>query len=129
MSAEAPTREAIDEAHARLEAEAGGAERQKDGGDIVPNPPEEIRVDGTTQLGLIDFGGKRPTSAVITLTGGQFELNDGQAYAKGDTVTFSGTAVVQAVGARDKFDPKTGIVVACKQSHSALVIDLRVRPA
>lgn len=134
MSAEAPTRAEIDAAHARLDAEEGvqterGVERQKDGGEIVPNPPEEIRVDGTTQLGIFDVGGKRATSASIRLSGGKILLVDGQAYHKGDVITFSGTAVVREVGQRDKPDPKTGIVVSAEQKHVAQITDLQVHSA
>lgn len=84
---------------------------------------EEIRVDGTTQLGLIDFGGKKPQSAVVTLTGGQLELLEGRAFKKGDRIRFAGEAVVFEVGARDKTDSKTGIVVSAKQKHSARIAD------
>jgi hypothetical protein len=87
---------------------------------------EEIRVDGTTQLGLIDFGGKRPQSATITLRGGAYELLEGRAFRKGDIVHFQGTAVVYEVGATDKTDGKTGIVVSAKQRHVARITDLIV---
>ena len=63
----AGTREAIDAAHEVLGTEPGdvpgvtpgqrdlygGEFRQKDGGDIVETYPEEIRVDGTTQLSAV----------------------------------------------------------------------------
>lgn len=134
MSAEAPTRESIDAAHARLEQQEGveterGVERQKDGGAIVQAPPEEIRVDGTTQLGMFDVGGKRATSASIRLSGGKILLLDGKAYSKGDVISFSGTAVVREVGQRDKPDPKTGIVVSAEQKHVAQITDLTVHAA
>lgn len=112
-------------------AEPTAGQQDLDGGEVTEPAPhlEEIRVDGTTQLGLIDFGGKRPTSAVIRLTGGSYKLLEGQAYAKGDVVTFSGTAVVNDVGAKDSHDPKTGIVVSAEQRHSARITDLRVSGA
>jgi hypothetical protein len=90
---------------------------------------EEIRVDGTTQLGLIDFGGKQPQSATLRLTGGEYELLEGRAFQKGDVVRFSGTAVVDFVGGKDKTDRKTGIVVSAKQKHTAYITDLIVTGA
>lgn len=90
---------------------------------------EEIRVDGTTQLGLIDFGGKRPQSATIRLTGGEYELLDGRAFRKGDVIRFEGTAVVDFVGGKDKVDRKTGIPVTAVQKHTAYIADLRVTTA
>jgi len=139
----AGTREAIDAAH--LEAVesgaateddvrqipgqqdfAGGVVRQKDGGDIVDSYPEEIRVDGTTQLSAFDVGGKRATSASIRLSGGKILLVDGKALSKGEVIHFSGTAVVREVGQRDKSDPKTGIVVSAEQKHVAEIVDLRI---
>lgn len=133
MSAEAPTREAIDAAHARQEAEGAvterGVEHQKDGGAIVPEPPEEIRVEGTTELRLFDVGGKRATFSSLRLSGGKVLLVDGAAYSKGDVISFSGTAVVREVGQRDKPDPKTGMVVDAEQKHVAQITDLRVDAA
>jgi hypothetical protein len=88
--------------------------------------PEEIRVDGTTQLSAFDVGGKRARSASIRLSGGKVLLTDGQAFSKGEVIRFSGTAVVREVGQRDKPDPKTGIVVSCEQKHVAEIVDLRI---
>jgi len=133
----AGTREAIDAAHERLDAEEagvtagqqdvfGGEVRQKDGGDIVETYPEEIRVDGTTQLAAFDMGGKRATTSSIRLTGGRALIEDGKAYSKGEVVHFSGTAVIREVGQRDKPDPQTGIVVSCEQKHLAEIVDLRI---
>jgi hypothetical protein len=90
---------------------------------------EELRVDGTVQLGLFHAGGKEPTSATITLSGGKFELIDGQAYAKGDVIRFEGYAKVIEVKQRDREDPKTGITVSCAQGHTARITDLQVAPA
>jgi hypothetical protein len=96
--------------------------------DPVP-PIEELRVDGTAQLGMFDAGGKKPTSATITLSGGAFELLDGKAYRRATSIHFEGTAVVREVGQVDKADPKTGIVVSCKQTHSARILDITVTGA
>jgi hypothetical protein len=125
-------REAIDAAHRRqeFEQEAGEAVGPMPRQDPEPQPPvEELRVDGTAQLGIFDPGGKKPTSATLTLGGGAFEVMDGKAYRKGDVVTFSGTAVVREVKDRDKVDRKTGIVVSCKQAHWAEITDLTVKGA
>jgi hypothetical protein len=139
----AGTREAVDAAHLKA-VESGEADteavraipgqqdfegnvvRQKDGGDIVESFPEEIRVDGTTQLSAFEVGGKRARSASIRLSCGKVLLTDGQAFSKGEVVTFSGTAVIREVGQRDKPDPATGIVVSCEQRHVAEIVDLRI---
>jgi hypothetical protein len=136
MAAATDDRAAIDAEHERLQAEGGGepipGQQDFDGGvtpaDPVP-PLEELRVDGTAQLGMFDAGGKKPTSATITLSGGAYDLLDGKAYRKGDVVHFEGTAVVRSVGQVDKADPKTGIVVSCKQTHSARILDITVTGA
>lgn len=87
---------------------------------------EELRVDGTTQLGLIDFGGKKPQTASIRLSGGKIALQDGRAFRKGDVITFQGTAVVREVGARDQVDAKTGLPVSAEQRHVAQITGLNV---
>jgi len=129
----AGTREAIDAAHERLETkddaeEAGVTAGQRDmfGGEVTETFPEEIRVDGTTQLAAFDMGGKRATTSSIRLTGGRALIEDGKAYSKGEVVHFSGTAVIREVGQRDKPDPQTGIVVSCEQKHLAEIVDLRI---
>ena len=130
------TREAIDAAHEDLGTEDGevpGIPGQLDfSGREVPAPetaetyPEEIRVDGTTQLAAFDMGGKRATTSSIRLTGGRAQIEDGKAYSKGEVVRFTGTAVIREVGQRDKPDPQTGIVVSCEQKHLAEIVDLRI---
>lgn len=96
----------------------------------APDPPvEEIRVDGTTQLSMFDLGGKQAQSSSLRLTGGKVRLVDGAAYAKGDTITGTFTAVVNEVGQKDTHDPSTGIVVSAEQKHSARITDLRVKVA
>lgn len=130
MGSDTLTREEIDAAHAELEGQIPG-QQDIEGGEVPePAPPvEELRVDGTTQLGLIDFGGKRPQAATLRLAGGAVELLEGRAFRKGDVITFEGTAVVMEVGAVDKTDPKTGIVVSAKQKHVARITDLQVHGA
>jgi hypothetical protein len=94
-----------------------------DGGE-VPEPVGEVRVDGLKQLGLIDFGGKKPQSATVTLSGGQFELEDGTAYEKGDRIFFAGQAQVFAIEGRDKLDTKTMIATTAVQKHTARIFEL-----
>lgn len=94
--------------------------------DSSPPPLDEIRVAGTTQLGLFDAGGKKPTSASMRLTGGKVGLIDGQAFRKGDTVVLEIVAVVDSVKLQDKKDGNTGIVVSCEQQHTARVTDVRI---
>jgi hypothetical protein len=130
----APGREEIDAAHEALDAaEATPGQQDIEGGEVPARAQEalieELRVDGTTQLGAWSAGGKKPTSATITLSGGAFEMLDGKAYDKGDVVHFEGTAVVRGVGQVDKADPKTGIVVSCKQVHTARILDITVKGA
>jgi hypothetical protein len=126
----AGTREAIDAAHERLGTEPGrvpGVPGQQDfSGGSIESFPEEIRVDGTTQLAAFDVGGKRAATASIRLSGGKVLLVDGKAFSKGEIVKFSGTAVVREVGQRDKADPATGIVVSAEQKHIAEIVDLRI---
>ncbi len=149
---EADFRQQIDEAHERLQAEADEQgthfadpdELREEAGDatgdveaqqratkpaLEPLPVEDLRVDGTTQLGLFDAGGKKPTSASIRLVGGKIQLVDGKAFRKGDRIHFEGVAVIREVAQQDKRDSKTGLVVAAEQKHQALITDLVISPA
>lgn len=87
---------------------------------------EEIRVDGTTQLGMFDAGGHKPDGSSLRLSGGRIQLVDGKAFRKGDVIRFEGTAVMREVAQRDTPDPKTGVVVSTEQKHVAQITDLRV---
>lgn len=89
-------------------------------------PLDEVRVKGTTQLGLLDAGGKSPTSSSLSLTGGKFDLMDGQAFSKGDTVVLKIVCVVDTVTQKDRTDRKVGVVVSCEQSHKAYITDAQV---
>jgi hypothetical protein len=114
---------------AGLEEQAGPGERVTPLQDDSPARPEQPPVDdiivaGTTQLGLFDAGGKKPSSASLRLTGGKVLLVDGQALRKGDVIRGHFTAVVREVAQRDKPDPATGIVVSAEQKHSAQITDL-----
>jgi hypothetical protein len=95
-----------------------------DGGEVSPEaePVGEVRIDGLKQLGLIDFGGKKPQSSTLALTGGQFELEG--AYEKGDRLFFAGQAQVEFLGALDKIDRKTMIPTTAVQQHKARIFEL-----
>lgn len=108
--------------------EAATAAAQANGNGASPDL-DQILVDGTTQLELFDFGGKRPTRATIKFTGGKVGLTSGQAFHKGDTIRFSGIAVVNGVGQKDEHDTKTGQVVDCEQRHEARITDLQIDSA
>lgn len=100
----------------------GGTEVAED-----PLPPlAELVLDGTTQLGLFDAGGKQPTSATVRLTGRRIELADGRGFRKGETVRLQVTAVIDRVSLKDTRDAETGIVVACEQAHEARIVDIRL---
>jgi hypothetical protein len=86
----------------------------------------EVRVDGTVQLGLIDFGGKAPQSATLSLTGAKADLTEGTGYRKGERVFFAGEAQVYAVTGRDTLDKTTMIPTTAEQHHAAKVFELHV---
>lgn len=135
----AGTREAIDAAHLRS-VETGEASEdqvrqipgQQDFSGAVQPPqgveayPEEIRIDGTTQLAVFDLGGKKAGGATLRLVG-KVSLTEGQGLSKGEVLKFSGVAVVREVGQKDKKDNATGIVVSCEQKHVAEIVDLRLQ--
>ncbi len=98
-----------------------------DGGDAAP-PPDEVVMAGTTQLGLFDAGGKKPTAATVTIRGKTFELQAGRAYEKGDRFEVHGVVVIDDIGQKDKRDKATGMVTDCVQRHSGFWEDLEVIP-
>jgi transposase-like protein len=97
-------------------------------GSEVPAEPEigEVRVDGTVQLGLIDFGGKAPQSATLTLAGAKADLTEGTGYRKGERLFFAGEAQVYSVTGRDTLDKTTMIATTAEQHHAAKVFELHV---
>jgi hypothetical protein len=109
----------------RPPAEPTPGQQALDGTEVQPEIGE-VRVDGTVQLGLIDFGGKKPQTATVTLAGGQFDLAEGQAYSKGERLFFAGQAQVQAITGRDKLDSKTMIATSAVQHHAARIFELHV---
>lgn len=113
-----------------LDAPPIEGQQDLDGGEATAAAPsgqlDEIRVKGTTQLGLFEAGGKQPTSSSLTLTGGKFDLMDGQAFHKGDTVVLQVVCVVDTVTLKDKTDRKVGVVTACEQQHRAYISDAQV---
>lgn len=102
-------------------------QRTIDDQEVLP-PLEEIRVDGTTQLGLFNGGGKQPGTATLTIKIGSAKLvlETGQAFRKGDTFAFQGVAKVTEIAQKDTTDKQTGIVVSAEQKHVAVILDLRV---
>ena len=95
----------------------------------APVDPDEIVVEGTSQLELFEFGGKKATRATIKFTGGKVKLVAGEAFRKGDRIRFSGEAIVNDVGQHDEHDAQTGQVVDCEQRHAARIVDLQVESA
>lgn len=97
-----------------------------DGGE-VRQPPENIEVAGSAQLGLFNAGGKAPTCAKLTLAGlSGIDMLHGQAFEKGSFLRFEGVARVEDVAQRDKVDRKQNIAVDCVQKHWAYTTDVRV---
>jgi hypothetical protein len=90
---------------------------------------EKARVDGTTQLGIFEMGGKPPTHAKLQITSGQLEVAQGRAFKKGDRVRVEGIAEIREVRQTDKVDRKSGIINDCVQGHTAVLIDAIVSPA
>jgi hypothetical protein len=81
------------------------------------NLPDGLELDAGGQLSL-EVGGKRPTAATLTLTGGKVTLPKGQ-FAKGDRIALRVEAVVRGVKLQDQVDSKTQQVVGCERQHFA----------
>jgi hypothetical protein len=94
-----------------------GQEQTDDPGEA----PAGMVVQGTGQLSF-DVGGKSPTGASLSLTGGKVEL-EGQ-FAKGETVVLRVEAVVHDVGFKDTVDSKTGQVVGCERRQKARIVSV-----
>lgn len=115
-----------------LKTEAGEATGAMPPADPPETPaPEldEIVVDGTSQLEMFDFGGKKATHATFKLTGGKVKIQSGQAFKKGDRVRGTFEAVVNFVGQKDEHDANTGQVTDAEQRHEARLTDLQVERA
>lgn len=119
---------------AELKAEAGEATGQGDpAADAVAAerseaaalPPEDIIVSGI-QMSYPSMGGKKPTSATLKLVGGKVNVAEGTAFKKGQTIAFSGVAVVNFVGQKDKHDAATQQVTGAEARHEARITDLVV---
>jgi hypothetical protein len=116
-------REVIEEQADPGEGETGLPPRPGDEpAEEVSSYVEEIRVDGTTQVAL-DFGGKRPMTATLSLSG---KATVDGFYRKGDRLRGSFEAVVVGVAGKDKLDKPTGIVVEAAQAHTAKMVDIRI---
>lgn len=86
--------------------------------------PVELVIDGTGQLGFAGIGGKKPTDAKLTLTGGQIEVQGG--FAKGEILVLRVEAVVREIDFIDKVDGKTNQVTGCTRKHKARIVSLTV---
>jgi hypothetical protein len=113
-------RQQVDDAHANLGDDAQS--RATEHPDAKAAPPAEGLPDGLEleaggQLSL-EVGGKRPTAATLTLTGGKVQLPKGQ-FAKGDRIVVRVEATVRGVKLQDQVDSKTRQVVGCERQHFA----------
>lgn len=104
-------------------AEAVAAERRDV--EAAALPPEDIIVSGIA-MGYPNMGGKKPTSATLKLVGGKVNVAEGTAFKKGQTIAFSGVAVVNFVGQKDKHDAATQQVTGAEARHEARITDLVV---
>lgn len=116
---EAPTREEIDAAHAQLDGNGNGA--------VAPAPPDQLVLTGLVDFAeLPDLGGKRPTQAVLTITGlSGIELQGG-GFPKGTHLKLEAIVVVEEYGEKDHRDRKANITTACTLRHKAHAVDARV---
>jgi hypothetical protein len=129
FDAAAPTRDAVDAAHAEAEAQSGEPSdvpgvRAGTGLD----PALEQGADGQLQVAVGDpgkftfnVGGKAPTSVSLRLAGGKVEVGD--EYDKGSLVRVTYVARVGGVHFDDKVDPKTKQVVACEKKQIATPVE------
>lgn len=95
-----------------------------------PEDPPEPLAEDIIVAGLvikpIDVGGKKPTAGTLKLTGGSVKLMNGTFFKKGTVIHFSGTAIVNDVGAKDTHDTATQQVTDATQQHSARITGLTV---
>ncbi len=105
--------------------DGGGTPEGEGEGHVLPDGKQvavdDLIVDGSGQLGF-DVGGKTPTSATLTLTGGKIEI-EGQ-FEKGEIVDLHIQARVNDVGFKDNEDSKTGQVVGCERRQKARIISV-----
>lgn len=121
FEAAAPTREEIDDAHADAAAETG---EPSDVPGVAGLDPEPLDEEDTGQMAVpvvdegrftLNAGGKKPTSASLTLQGGKIEWPD--ELKKGRKVRVTFTCRVGGVHFDDKVDSKTGQVVASERKQ------------
>jgi len=86
----------------------------------------EIIVSGI-EMPYAKLGGKPPTHGSLKLSGGKVALAQGTAFKKGQTIHFSGTAVIKDVGTVDTHDSATQTVSDTEQRHVARIIALDVQ--
>lgn len=118
-------REEIDAAHAALGDQEKGDDARARATEhpaakapaAVEELPEGLALEAGGQLSL-EVGGKRPTAATLTLTGGKVTLPKGQ-FVKGERIVVRVEATVRGVKLQDQVDAKTRQVVGCERQHFA----------
>lgn len=92
--------------------------------------PGELLIEGDGQLSFAVRGGKNPTAATLTITGGKFNtlrsfnLDDRLELVirtDSDEIVFSGGLVIRDVGFVEKEDSKTGQVVSVERRHKGRI--------
>jgi hypothetical protein len=122
-------RAAIDAEHAKLNGGAEGeatdtqsrATAHPDAKAPAPAQelPDGLELEGGGQLSL-DVGGKRPTAATLSLTGGKVALPKGQ-FVKDERVVVRVEAVVDKIAFSNQTDAKTQQIVGCERQHFARI--------
>lgn len=114
----------IDAAHKALGTAPGEVPNMDPGPqDVYDGDPDETEPTGPLQLSFA-VGGKQPTCAALTLTGGKLDI--AASFKKGQKIVMRVELEVGEVGFKDQTDPKTGQVVGCERRHKARVIGHRL---
>lgn len=106
-------------------ADAVAAERRDE--ETANLAPEDIIVAGI-EMSHVDFGGKKPDTGKLTLTGASAELQEGTALPKGTMLSGRFVAIVDDVGSKDTRDKETQQVTDCVARYKAVVTDLVLDP-
>ena len=97
-------------------------------GERVPEPELHIPPDQivlrVTAKAAPKFAGKQPGTTILSLKGVKFAVDGG--FRKGETIKFTGSALVISEGARDRLDKETQMVSDSVQEHQAVVLDLEL---
>jgi hypothetical protein len=86
-------------------------------------PTEGLTIQSFQQLSLA-VGGKKPTTAALTLTGGKVDVEG--SIDKGRAIVLRVEAVVQQVAFRDEIDKATGQTVGCARNHKARIVGVKL---